>query len=75
MRRHLLGGFVLVLALSAVYATGPQLIAPETDRAAHRCADAVPGAVSSLEWRLWPIAGWECREAPGAPPVYLGWWV
>lgn len=63
---------VIILAL-AVYAFGPRLFAPQSDRAANQCADQVQTDTSSIGWRVFPVAGWVCKDAEGRKS-YLGWW-
>ncbi len=62
----------IILAL-AVYAFGPRLLAPQSDAAANECAEEVASETSSIDWRVFPVAGWVCQDADGHES-YLGWW-
>lgn len=70
-RRKLLGAAIVLLL--AVYAFGPPLLAPQSDRASTECADQVDNDSSAIRWRLFPLAGWVCEDS-GATKSYLGWW-
>lgn len=71
-RNRIFVAAAIILAL-AVYAFGPRLLSPQSDRAANQCADRVESETSSISWRVFPVAGWVCKDEDGRED-YLGWW-
>ncbi len=73
IRSRIVVAAAIVLALG-VFAFGPRLLAPQSDRASNQCAEDVESETSSIGWRVFPVAGWVCEDADGNKS-YLGWWV
>ena len=67
-------GAVVVLLGTIAYFFGPSLVASQVDVAAKACTQhGSPPLYGVLDWRYFPVAGWECNLSNGTS-TYIGWW-